>query len=675
MDTKVEKTPTDEDEPTQRVAKEEDADTETPGLPMPNNPEGPSEQMQETKSESGTGSPMSPQSTEDDVEETPVPSTFRASGNQVEVTFPTGKVEYVTQEGTFSIGYIIDSLVPGFPASNFILSVNGMQAMLYDLLELPVPKPGKTTPVVRLLIRERGLPGGAVSDHDIRKVLVETLQPRGLQHTALEAKVEETLSKVSRAELAQWMSNPTWPALKALVGNRITYLARPKKDIDPLMQSDPWASALKARDTAASSKIPPPDNQPQVSLISEVWTNEDGSAPHVLDRPQNGSTGIVLVSPQNFISDWQDTQLPLSADEILLIVWPPIQPPPVGVTFEQVTFPARLIAAQTTITLLHGQSIQFGAKHITLREEKNPQDFPQRSSVSLLLEAYKDELPQPLWEDLTDNPLPAIKKRLEGTAPLLGNWGLRFWGSKGKPTRPHEAQKLTINVLVEEDKLDSFLQRSGDPLWISPRVDQPAFARYRPIWLSGSLDQVRVAHAKLAGACGLIRTKRGFGIRVPTDRFDECRRMLLPDEPAAPHLGRDSELWHFKISPTPVGATAEDILHFIGTCIPDVKSTVKRQLGPRAWLISFASPIDTEYVHSKEGFVVLQPWHVGRKHDPLRNAIVVGNPRLLKDAVASTTSGVAGARGPPAPPSGPPPPRTAQGPVQELLEARRPKSG
>ena len=37
-DTKVEKTPTDEDEPTQRVAKEEDVDTEIPSTPHAEQP-------------------------------------------------------------------------------------------------------------------------------------------------------------------------------------------------------------------------------------------------------------------------------------------------------------------------------------------------------------------------------------------------------------------------------------------------------------------------------------------------------------------------------------------------------------------------------------------------------------------------------------------------------------
>ena len=263
-----------------------------------------------------------------------------------------------------------------------------------------------------------------------------------------------------------------------------------------------------------------------------------------------------------------------------------------------------------------------------------------------------------------------VKRHLESSAPFLGNWGTRYWSPKGKPAKPQEAAKLSTNLLVHEEKLDAALQKSGDMLWVSPRLDQTAFTRYRPIWIAGSLETVRIAHAKLAGACGLVRTWRGFGIRVENAQYEQCRRSLLPDEPQTPHLGRDSELWHYKLSPTPVGATSEDILKFTVGNFPDVKSTVKRQLGPRAWLISFAAPIDKEYLQSREGFLVLQPWQMGRRHDPLRGAIAVGNPRILKEVVVSSSSTSGAPPRPSAPQAPQTAPRTAPGPVQELLDAK-----
>ena len=267
-----------------------------------------------------------------------------------------------------------------------------------------------------------GLKGGALTEFDIRTRLTEVLQSRGLQGQALGAKLDETMSKLSRTELVQWAANPTWQGLKRVVGTRVTYISKPKKEIDPLTIRDPWMQALHEKDSAAQSTKPLDHQAPQVCLIPEVWQNEDGSTPVVLDRPQNGSTGIVLLNPQQYTSAWQDTSLPLSADELLLVVWPPIQPPPAGPACQTVTFPARLMTEVPTVTLLHGQAFQF----------------PQRSSVSLLVEAYKEEVPTAVWEELLDRPMQVVKRHLESSAPFLGNWGTRYWSPKASQQNPRK---------------------------------------------------------------------------------------------------------------------------------------------------------------------------------------------------------------------------------------------
>ena len=654
---------------------QKDANVETPTikevppkLEVKQEPETPTEasNVQET-----TEAPVKIAEPEDEFSvETPVPRTYHITGRQVLLVFPSGKTEVGKGSGIYSLRSYVDRFLPRFPLGQHVLYLNGQVVENYDMLNLVPPKDDEeTTKMAILKIRERGLPGGA-SDLEIKACLTNVLEGKGLVGLALTAKVQETVQKLGRAELLHWSMSPTWALFKQVAGNRVTFFNKPRRDVDPLEERDPWALALKEKDKSSSSGSHPKDHNPaQVCLIADVWSNEDGSVPQILDRPQNGSTGIVLVTPQQFTSDWLDTALPLSADELLLIVWPPVQPPPPGVAHEPVTFPARLLTTSSTITLLHGQAYQFGAKAVTLRKDANPTDFPTRSSVSLLFEAYQDELSATLWDELQNNPMGTIKKRMEQITPILGNWGTRFWNQKGKPVGPHDAYKLSTNLLVDEDKLDILLQKSGDPYWLSPRLDQPAFARFRPIWIGGNLEQVRIAHAKLAGACGLIRTKKGYGVRVHADRYDESRKQLLPHEPSAPHLGRDQELWHYKISPTPVGSTAQDILLFIGKCIPNTKGTVKRQLGPRAWLISFVSKIDTEYVQSQEGFVVLQPWSVGKRHDPMRGAIAVGNPRILKEAVAQAYVHAPSRGQTPSCPLAPPA-RTAQGPIQEMLEAK-----
>ena len=130
------------------AAKDEEAPTVPYGPLSPVNPEDLPTACEEGQA-TASGTPTSPNYPDgsEDLDETPAPSMFRASGNQIEVTFPSGKVEYTTATGTFSLHYVIDMMAPGFPAPDFILSVNGMQAMVYDLLELPQPPQGKAPPL------------------------------------------------------------------------------------------------------------------------------------------------------------------------------------------------------------------------------------------------------------------------------------------------------------------------------------------------------------------------------------------------------------------------------------------------------------------------------------------------------------------------------------------------
>ena len=542
------------------------------------------------------------------------------------------------------------------------------------LIGIPKKDPKATETVSAVLkVQLRGLVGGAPNAPSVaeaRVILSDVLESKGLSGVSLTAKVEETFAKVTKPEITHWALNPSWQALKTLVGTRVTFLSR-KKETDPLTVNDPWLSALKNK-PRAEPKQPRTDKESpsaQVALIASVWANEDGTEPQLLDKPQNGASGIVLMTPQVFISSWQDTTLPLSTDELAVIVWPPVDPVPTHLDPEMVTFPARLLSSEESTSLLCGHMFQFGQKKVMLRSNSNPAEFPQRASVSLLIEVIQAEVGEELWASMIEHPLEAIKKQVEIITPIIGNWGLRFWSNKNKASRPKDATRITVNVMVAKDKLSLVLALSGQVLWMSPRLDQEEYSCYRPVWVPGTLQEVRIMHAKLQGGCGLIRSKRGLAIRVETTNFDNIRKTLVPEMAARPDIGPANALFDYKLSPAPVGATSDDVLTFLGRSFPSVKSTVRKQIGPRTWVVSFASELSDKYIQAKEGFIILQPLNSSRKKDPVRDAVLVGNPRLLKEVSASSNNTIAQVlHGGLQQSSHPRPP--APGPVQEALDAK-----
>ena len=154
------------------------------------------------------------------------------------------------------------------------MDVDDQPAMDYDLLQLPFAgSPSTPSHPVVILVRMPGLKGGALTEFDIRTRLTEVLQSRGLQGQALGAKLDETMSKLSRTELAQWAADPTWQGLKQVVGTRITYISKPKKGIDPLTIRDPWMQALHEKESAAQSSAdvfgPRSNHRPQGPLVGQ----------------------------------------------------------------------------------------------------------------------------------------------------------------------------------------------------------------------------------------------------------------------------------------------------------------------------------------------------------------------------------------------------------------------
>ena len=158
----------------------------------------------------------------------------------------------------------MDRFLPGFPLGRHVLYLNGQVVENYDMLNLVPPKHDEeTTKMAILKIRERGLPGGA-SDLEIKACLTNVLESKGLAGLALTAKVQETVQKLGRAELLHWSMSPTWASLKQVAGNRVTFFNKPRRDVDPLEERDPWALAQREGEVLIL-KPPPQGSQPCTS--------------------------------------------------------------------------------------------------------------------------------------------------------------------------------------------------------------------------------------------------------------------------------------------------------------------------------------------------------------------------------------------------------------------------
>ena len=367
----------------------------------------------------------SPVITPEDAEEVVYQVVHRVRASIFEVRLPDRTVTEVAVDPGYdnlqdrNLRRIMETLLDNFDDNYHMLFLDGNKVGADDVIIVEPDDSGEAVSTIRVLMP--GLRGGAPEDP--RSIIANILMAKGLSAQEARDKGDEVLARVPKDSVLAWLPKANWQTLKALVTTRVTFVNKSRKEKDPLMDKDPWMEAIRSKSTSSAStdKAPIPSVNPEahVQLIPQVWLNDDGSHPQILERVQHGNTGLALLSPQQF-ENWIDVQLPLSCDELAIVVWPPLPTPPENPSHTVVTFPAHIQASTTTTTLLVGQLFQMGSKEIRLKEDPNPTAFPTRDSVSLMVEIFQENTDEAPWQQCTSDPLGYIKAHVETCTEVQG---------------------------------------------------------------------------------------------------------------------------------------------------------------------------------------------------------------------------------------------------------------
>ena len=277
---------------------------------------------------------------------------------------------------------------------------------------------------------------------------------------------------------------------------------------------------------------------------------QQATGTETVERPTRGSTGLAIMSPQSFVDTWSSTAMPASPDELTVVVWPPTHDEVTNIPHETVIFPARVVQQGSSVTLLKGVAYHLGAKRINLKHEET-NEFKTRRAVSLMVELERSLLDSTTWAQLVNKPVEHVQLTLGKQIPLLSSWGTRYWDSQDKIASPKDCQRVATNVRISPEHLQTVLKISGTNIWISPRSGQTVFQNYRPIWVRGNLTEVRRQHDVLEHAAGIIKGKRGFAVRVTTEKLEEAKQCLYPGQIVQPSLDPTEQVSCTKFPPRP----------------------------------------------------------------------------------------------------------------------------
>ena len=339
------------------------------------------------------------------------------------------------------------------------------------------------------------------------------------------------------------------------------------------------AKLQKARDRkqARSSMHVDPDNY---QLKDGFFLNADGSSANILQQFSPHSSGVILMNASK-ASDWLTATTAPYPDELAIFVLGPLEIPN---RFPHAHTHAPATNKEGQDVLLNGRLIQLSKKHVkTIAEDTETIDIKDVQIAAVTL--WKEDWDEAMWTAIQTAPVKTIKNllALDGHQGLFGKpWG-RVYQDNGVAVDPALASSFQVHGEFESNaRFAAMLKRSGfNKIYITPK--DPAgkpHASWKVIWLDQTPVQLEAKSATLAGAAGLVKGKKSYGVRVDSGNFAQAWGILKPGQ-TQPDMRSTAMV--FKLQPLPQGITAENLTEW-GTKSSWAIKPIKA-IGAKQWIV------------------------------------------------------------------------------------------
>ena len=204
-------------------------------------------------------------------------------------------------------------------------------------------------------------------------------------------------------------------------------------------------------------------------------------------------------------------------------------------------------------------------------------------------------------------------KKIFLTAPeaLVDHWAQAFYCKKRK-VEPDQAEYFHVIVRINDKFLESVLKvcvcvcvggRNG--LYLQPRSPTRSLdTRFGVVRLTGlSREEALAMQQQVPFQLGLVRTTKGFGLRVRSERVREARKVVFPDAEVSSESGDDGQL-RYRLLGVPEVFDRRAVKTLIGKL--GWKAKVGKAVGWKTWLVSSESAPPTKTIQGGETVVVAE---------------------------------------------------------------------
>ena len=382
----------------------------------------------------------------------------------------------------------------------------------------------------------------------------------------------------------------------------------------------------------------------QFRLAEGFFTNADKSPAHLMPKFTLQGSGICLMD-RDEAKQWTGNTN-LVSDELAILILGGCGNHSPHCT--RLTFPA--FNVQDEPVILTGCIHQFGSKDIGLPDDKQGHvDLPKSTVVSVTM--WSDEWSATDWQMITKGPVKFAANmwaKQGHTDFFLGAPWNRFWkDSKGHACQHEHASSTGFFFRTPDATIAGLLRSSGEnSIYLYPRsADTGKDPQWLAIWFNQPKSEVMLKGANSSFYMGLVRSPKGFGIRVASTDFKKAFEswkpgQQLPDRRYMPLL--------FKLKPIPKGVTGEELKEWLEKQKWD--SRALKALAPDTWLVAANSPPPAPFGFFNGCSVLIKPVEknsrsptvvlagTAPKAPPSKNGV---DPLVKNDPWASYTGGSA----------------------------------
>lgn len=379
-----------------------------------------------------------------------------------------------------------------------------------------------------------------------------------------------------------------------------------------------------------------PANLPIESIViqNDFFKNQDDTTCQQIQKISPNVSGIIVMKYSE-AQQWIDSHATLSQDELAILI--------IGFCGCESSDLCKKVQVPACVNgepfILKACLHQLGAKDVHIGNEEDDHVIPANDTHVVSFTAMKDDMTKEEWDCIIMSPVKNMMKRLGDEVAevtfVSPPWG-RSFQKQSKKVAPELATTIQFHARIQTSDLRAILRASGNGgVFTCPKTESKKVSGdYMIVWTKLSQVELAVKMSQCENHYGLVKSFKGDstarGIRFTRLDFPAAFAKLRPQD-SMPSL--ISSNFFFRVEPTPVGTTSEQVMEWINH--HGWKAKPVRPISATIWLCVAERKFDEIFPNWNNEPVLIRWVQDKKDHQPV---VLAGNVQKMLQNVPGDIS-------------------------------------